>query len=268
MHRLWLMAGALTGLAALLIGAAIAYTRAESKPEPLPQQTPDAAIDSVFMLVDQGKPGRIAELIAAPNDDVRVVVQRIGALLDGLHALSVAMQERFPAEVETLRADAARGRSGGGLGALLRRPDPGQSSSEALRLLLADPYAALRAGRERVSTVMIADDAAAVLVDGRPAFGVGMTMRFEDDRWWFELPLNVPIARRFMPQTPEEFMILASMIHVIENAVLDLTDDVRRGRAGSVEDASRLAGEKAFGPMMICIVAYNRAMEARAQAGR
>jgi len=268
MHKPWLIAGALTGLAALLIGAAIAYTRVEARPDPLPRQTPEAVIDSVFALVAEGRPGRISELIAAPDDDMRLVVQRLGYLLDSVHALSVVMQESFPHEVETLRQRAARGEVRGGVGALLRRPEPGQASSEALRLLLADPYAALRDGRERITTVMIADDAAAVLVDGAPAFGVGMTMRYDEDAWWLELPLNIPVARRFMPQSPEEFQILASMIHVIENAVLDLTEDVRRGQAESVEDASRLAGEKAFAPIMICVVAYNRAMEVRASAGR
>lgn len=276
MHRLWILAGALVGLAAVLIGAAVAYTRHSARPAPLAQSTPDGVIDAAFDLVAQGRPGRLAELIYAPDDDMRLVLASLSRLLESVHALSVALRERFPNEIETLRADASTRPNAAGAamwlsnttGATSAGAGGGGPPTAMLRTFMADPFGALTGARERVSTVMIADDMAAILVDGRPALGVGLTMRYDADKWWVELPLGLPVVERYAPQTPEEHQILAAMIQVIDNAIVELTGDVRRGKARDLDDAAQLAGQKAFGPIMICVVAYNRVMELRSQAGR
>lgn len=155
-----------------------------------------------------------------------------------------------------------------------RRGDRGQPESgqaergrdAAVRALFADPFGGIERSLERVSTIRTADDTAAVMIDDKPAFGLGLIMRREEDRWRIILPLNLPGLARYVPRSREEWMIVASMIQVVDNAVVELAADVRAGKCGDVEQVSQRAGEKAFMPLMMCFIAYNRAMEAREAA--
>ncbi len=265
----WLLAGAMVGVAAVLLGLAIALTAREMrKPKPLLADSPDALVSSLFSAVEQGRPDRIPSLIYAENEDRRLVLDALADLFDSLDSLASTIQQKFPTEVETLRAQPTSGLSGA-LTAAQRAARSGNQpgplfSNTNIRSLLADPFGAIRDARGRVSTAVIADDLAAVLIDAKPAFGVGLTLRRADGRWWIDLPLNFPMISKYVPKNREEHEILASMIQVVDNAILDLRDDIRAGKCANLREASQLAGEKAFAPIALCAVAYDRAIKARA----
>lgn len=266
----WLFAGALVGVAAVLIGVAVALTARElRKPRPLPADSPDALIASVFSSVEQGRPDLIPSLIYAENPDLRLVLDALADLFDSLHSLAATIQQRFPSEVEALRAQPASGGIAGALAGAQRAarsgtPQAPNFSNASIRSMLADPFAAIRDARGRVSTAVVADDLAAVLLDSKPAFGVGLTLRRAEGRWWIDLPLNLPFISKYVPRNTEEHQILASMIQVVDNTVVDLRDDIRAGKCANLREVSELAGEKAFAPIALCIVAYDRAIKARA----
>lgn len=277
----WAVAGVLVGLAAVLVGLAVSLS-APKRPArgEMPSGTPDELIASVFEAVDKGRPDLLPDLIYAPTPEFRAVLDRVGVLFGSAQSLAVALSERFPTEVARLRGDAA----GGGAQALLRSAQRGMQQAQQggqgarrgggpedgrfLVALLADPYGWLARSRERVSTIEIAADSAAVLVDGKPAFGVGLVLRRDNGRWWIDLPLQIPQVARYAPRTPEEHNILGFMVQSVDNAVIDLTKDVKAGKAASLEEASRLAGEKAFAPLIMCVIAYDRAMKAREQGAQ
>lgn len=285
----WAIAGGMVGLAAVLVGLAVTFTAPQRGKGALPPaDSPDELITSVFTVVDQRRPDRLTDLIYAASPEMRAVLDRMGVMFGNVQSLAIALQERFPAEVERLKASAQEG-NGPGVQGLMRAAQQGAANAQAqqggrgnrggarggsqpggefVAAVLADPYGWITRARDRVTTVEIAADAAAVLVDKRPAFGLGLTLRKDQGRWWIDLPLQIPQVAKYTPQSPEEFMILGSMVQALDNAVVDLTADVKAGKAGSLEEASRLAGEKAFGPMVMCFIAYDRAMKARQGGAR
>lgn len=266
----WLVAGAMVGVAAVLLGLAIALTVREARrPRPLPADSPDALVSSLFTAVERGRPDLIPSLVYAENADRRLVLDALADLFDSLDALAGAIQSAFPEEVATLRSQD----SGAGLVSALagaqraaQSGGPPPFSNAGIRSLLADPFGAIRDARGRVTTAVVADDLAAVLIDSKPAFGVGLTLRRAEGRWWIDLPPNLPFVSKYVPRNREEHEILASMIQVVDNAVIDLRADIRAGKCANLREASQLAGEKAFAPIALCFVAYDRAIRAREHA--
>ncbi len=265
----WLFAGAMVGVAAVLLGLAVALTTRElRKPKPLPADSPDALVASVFSAVERGRPDLIPSLIYAENSDLRLVLDALADLFDSLDSLAATIQQRFPSEVESLRGQPASGGIVGALAGAQRAAQAGGSqapnfSNASIRSLLADPFAAIRDARGRVSTAVVADDLAAVLIDSKPAFGVGLMLRRAEGRWWIDLPLNLPFIAKYSPRNTEEHQILASMIQVVDNTIVDLRQDIDAGKCANLREVSQLAGEKAFAPIALCVVAYDRAIKAR-----
>ncbi|MGP1309428.1 MAG: hypothetical protein ACTS27_04445 [Phycisphaerales bacterium] len=273
----WILAGALSGLAAFLVGLAVYLTVDRPTADPLdgyPRDTPEATIESVFLALENGEAGVIPRFVYAATPEQELVLSELGRLFGSLQDLAATIEERFPEEVAEIRASSEGG--GGFVGAIREagrntqgtgaptRNDPRFSAT--LGTLLADPLGWLRNARDRVGVVPIADDLAAITVDNNPAFGVGMTMRREEGIWFIEPPLNAPGVSRFAPKTVEEHQVLASMLRVVDNTVVELDKDLRAGKADSLDDAASLAGQKAFAPIALVFIAYQRAMEARDEA--
>lgn len=280
----WILAGTLTGLAALLVGLAL-FVTIERKPADnfdYDRDTPDAVIESIFLALERGDAGSLHRFVYAENPDIELVLNEVGRLLGSLQKLSGTIRERFPEEVARLRADAQRRADSGAPGGVrgifdaARAANRGQGAptrsdpvfNAAAGAILADPLGWLERAKGRVSTIQIADQTAAVLIDDRPAFGVGMTMRLDDGVWRIEPPLRAPLVARFAPRTTEEHQVLASMLRVLDNTVVELDADLRRGEANSLDEAASLAGRKAFGPIAIVFIAYQRALEARGPSGQ
>jgi len=272
----WILAGTLSGLAAFLIGLALFLTIEPKPVDPLrgyPRDTPEATIASIFGALENGEARLIPRFVYTETPEQELVLSELGRLFGSLQRLTATVQERFPEEVAAIKARSAAQR-GGFLSAVREAGRTAQNTGAPTRsdprfaatlgTALADPLGWLRNAKDRVAAIQIADDVAAVTVDGAPAFGVGMTMRREEGVWLVELPLKAPVVARFAPQTPEEHKVLASMLRVIDNTVVELDRDLRAGRAGSLDEAASLAGQKAFGPIALVFIAYQRAMEARA----
>ena len=255
----WILAGTLTGFAALLVGLAL-FVTIERKPADnfnYKRDTPDAVIDSIFLALERGDAGSLHRFIYAENSDIELVLNEVGRLLGSLQSLSTAIRERFPEEVARLRADAQRRADSGAPGGVRGIFDAARSANRAqgaptrsdpvfnaaAGAILADPLGWLERAKGRVSAIQIADETAAVLIDDRPAFGIGMTMRLDDGVWWIELPLRAPGVARFVPRTTEEHQVLAPMLRALANTPNSKPTPPRRGQL--IEAA---AGRKAFGP--------------------
>lgn len=270
----WILAGTLTGLAAFLVGLAMFLTIERRPADPLkdyPRDTPGAVIESLFRALEAGEARLIPRFVHAETEEQRLVLAELSRLFGSLQTLATTIQERFPQDVARIRAQAAGGRgftgvlraageSAGRSGAP-QRTDPRFNAT--VGTFLADPLGWLRDAKGRIAAAPIAEDMAAITIDGRPAFGVGMTMRREGDEWFIELPLKAPGVSRFAPRTVEEHQVLASMIRVIDNTIVDLDRDLRNGQAQTLDDAAALAGRKSFGPIALVFIAYQRVVEAR-----
>lgn len=247
------------------------------------QATPEDVLQSAIMMVRDGNTDRISDLIYADNVEYRSTLSRLGHLFGTMQGLGKAMAERFPNEVAAAR-DRLKSElegSGEGIATALMTANPNgpikferpkneaesrqqqQQFQDFTTRLFADPFGWLDSGAARLSVERIADDAAVIKFDKEPMLGGVLTIRQYDGRWWFVLPLNLPGVNQYTPQTRNEWAIVASLIKVIDNAMGELRDDVKAGKAASVQKVSELAGEKAFIPAAIVFVMYGKEMDVR-----
>ncbi|MBX3375829.1 MAG: hypothetical protein KF678_02350 [Phycisphaeraceae bacterium] len=139
----------------------------------------------------------------------------------------------------------------------------------AMKELFADPYGWIAANEGRLTAQQLADDRAAILWDGKPVLGIGLTMqKADDDKWYIVLPLNAPGIGQIMPKSDESWEIMGSLMAVMDNMLRDLTSDVKRGKARKLDELATLAGEKAFIPAVMVFFAYSKAIEAERKAAR
>jgi len=259
------------------------FTR-EPPPRFYDQSSPEAVVRSAKAMVENGDARRLSELLYADSDGMRRVYARVGLMLEHLYELGVAVQARYPAEVEALakqaREAAEQGRGASlldglsmGMGGPPRRGEDRRAREEqmggALKRVFADPFGWLAESEERLGVVTIHDELAALTWDGAailPPMGLAV-QRDLDEKWYVVPPLNVPGVSRYLPRTEEEYSIWESIVQVFDNVVVDLTKEVEAGKHASLEDLSRSAGEKAFFPAAMALVAYERAMAARGRAG-
>jgi hypothetical protein len=253
------------------------------KPRTYDRSSPDALLASAREIVVNGEAERLGELLYADNDGMRDLYARLGGVLGSLQSLAISINERFPKDVAAIRAEAeAAAKSGRGLSLLqelnpaARRSRRGEGGGDDDRLnklvqtIAADPYTWLTEAEGRLTYTPIDDERVAVLWDGKPVLPpLGLVLRENQGQWSVVLPLNgIPWLSRYMPQTPEEYSIWASLIQMVDNVVIDLEADVREGRMQSLDALARRAGEKAFVPMGMGMVAYERAMRDRRKRER
>jgi hypothetical protein len=275
----WIVATVLVGLG-VFAAILIATQRKEYS-----QATPEDVLASAIQMVKDGNTERLSDLIYADNVEYRSTLTRLGHLFGTMQGMGKTMVEAFPKEVNAARdrlKDELEGKSEGIATALMtanpngpiRFDQPKTPEERAAReqqfqdfttRLFADPFGWLETGAARLSVERIADDAAVVKFDKTPVLGGLISIRKYDDRWWFVLPLNLPGVSQYAPQTRNEWAIVASLIKVIDNAMGELRDDVRAGKAPSVKRVSELAGEKAFIPAAVVFVMYAKEMDVRSR---
>ncbi|GJM19411.1 MAG: hypothetical protein DHS20C14_16240 [Phycisphaeraceae bacterium] len=277
-----------TSLGALVVVGVVAFLAARP-PSPYPAGSPDEMLDSMERMVARGEPGRLAELIeiAHPSDDttdrerMRDLYARLGRVLDAAGSLADTASEAFESDIARLHreleeegspsllqslAGAARAGGGQSLGSPFGSgPGTRDRTSRAVAAFLTDPYGALADGRDRITTVTIDDDTAAVLWDDRPAlppFGI-LIRRQPDDRWKLVPPTQLPVIDRFMPKTASEYEIWGSLLATLENVLIDLKKGIESGRIGTLEGLADKAVENAVVPMGMVAMAYSQAMKER-----
>jgi hypothetical protein len=247
------------------------------------QSTPEQTIQSALAMVREGNARSLSTLIFADSVELRAVLNRAGDLLGSLQTLAKTVERRMPAEVAALRAASASQPPGTGLignlqpGRAASRNTPAQRGGpdgpppavrNALQTLLADPFAWIEANASRLTAVPISDDTVALQIDNQPVLPpLGLTMRRSGNDWFFVLPLNLPVVSNYLPQTRQEWSIIASLVRVADTLVKELADDVDAGRVTSLEALARRAGEKVLGPGAIVFIVYQRELSVRAIRG-
>ncbi len=267
-------------LAALLIlGFAGLGAGCERKPT-YSQKTPDDVVASAVKMVKNNDAKHLADLFYAEGPEMRSVLNRLGSLFEKLQLLAAQVQQRMPDEVAALKAQAMDSAAESApLGAFLeeiqRRPERSEGDvpeegqrdviQGAIARLFADPYGWLDRNASRLSTVKLADDIAAIMIDNQPVMPpVGITMRLEKNgKWYIVLPTNLPVVSNYMPRTRDEWSIIASVIKVIENVAIELTEDVRTGRINRLDTLGSRAGDKVILPGLMAFAAYGKEMDAR-----
>jgi hypothetical protein len=263
--------------------------------EKYPQRTPEDVLNSARAMVVNGDAHRLPDLIYADDKRMRRLLNEFGRLLGSLQELGVVVARAFPEEIEQIRAEAeaaalrgeasgaiqklmsqqplmaGRGRNqrrgGGGAGGF--NPEAQQQAfNNAMRELFSDPYGWLERSEGKLSVQTVTDDTAALLWDGKPVFGVGLMLRQDGDKWYVSLPTGAPGINRIVPKSDEAWEIMGSLVAVFDNAIKDLTRDVRTGRTAKLDELARKAGEKAFIPAVITFLAYGKAMEAERKEQR
>jgi len=268
------------------------------------QSTPEAVLQSAKQMVEKGDADLLPRLIYADSTRMRQLLDELGVVLGSLQELGKAVQKAYPEEIESLRIEAENSAKQGDASGFIARiagqasqqmnagrrqlpfgpasrgggaagnatPDPDamrKMFDNAMKELFADPYGWIAANEGRLTAQQLADDRAAVLWDGKPVLGIGLTMqKADDDKWYIVLPLNAPGIGQVMPKSDESWEIMGSLMAVMDNMLRDLTSDVKRGKARKLDELATLAGEKAFIPAVMVFFAYSKAVEADRKAAR
>jgi hypothetical protein len=251
------------------------------------QASPDDTLKTARLMVEKGDARRLTDLVYADSPQMRELLNQAGDMLGSLAELGKAVQGAFPEEVARLREEAETAAKSGqatsfvgrmvGMSSQVRRaargqdsgPNPQEMFNKMAMELMADPYAWLTRNADRLSTTMMTDDTAAVLWDGQPVLPpLGVALTQKDGKWYFALPSQFPGASRILPKKPEEWEILGYFFAAIDQALVDMTKDVRSGKARRLDDVARMAGEKAFIPAAMIVFAYGKALESERKKGK
>lgn len=251
------------------------------------QDTPEAVLASARQMVKEGHADHLTDLIYADSKQMRTLLDQLGGLLGDLQDLALAVQKAYPKDVQKLESDAAEAAKNGNASGFLqkmvgqmgqarsKRMPPADNGDEmrqtfdnAAKELFADPYGWLERSEEKLTVRTVSDDTAAIMWDGKPAFGVGLLMKQEKGRWYVLLPTSMPGVSQAMPKTEDGWEILGDMVQVFDSTLTELTDDVKKGRCPRLDDLANKAGEKAFLPAVMVFFAYEKYMEAERPPGQ
>jgi hypothetical protein len=275
-HIVWILLGLLAPIA-MLWGC--------NDATPARQSTPDETIATARAMLLAGEGERLHELVYANSDDMRMFLNRTGRMLGNLETLSTSIQTRWPEEVAKLKARAEEAAKKGQPTSLMgqvagqtmrqnRRQRGGpprgeqrQGFDDGITRLFADPYAMLRESEGKLQAVYMTDDQMALTWEGKPVLApLGMTMRKgEDNKWYFELPLNIPGVSGFMPKTKEQWELFGGVVTVLDKVVVDLNKEIETGQLQTMEAVSRRAGEMTFIPAAMVLYAYTKLRDEQKQ---
>ncbi|MEM7629780.1 MAG: hypothetical protein AAF356_10215 [Planctomycetota bacterium] len=237
-------------------------------------RTPEAMLDSAAAMVRDKRADRLPELLEidpdvprADRDRVEDLYARLGRVFGAAQALADTFASELPGEVERLAAEA----EGGGTNSILSAVASGRggpfgggpgddAGSRQLAALLADPYALIDDGRDRLSVEPLDSESAALLWDERPVLPpFGLVLRKGDDnRWRFASPSRLPGLSSVWPRTEPEYRVWASLLTTVEQLLVDLEADLAAGRVSSAEQLGRRAIERGIVPLGLVFVALER----------
>ncbi len=275
---------------AALLATCFALSACRQKPQ-YDQSSPEAVLASARKMVSGGDTRQLASLIYADRPEMRALWDRFGYFFGDMEDLAVQLNKSFPKEIEDLKRRAEENPSGG-VGDLLSQMtgrssgrgrnrgrserteferDPRTAMNDALRSILADPFAWLGENSTRLTVIPINDDMSALLWDQKPIFppvGLVIQKSVGDGKWYLVLPTHLPPLSELMPRTADEFAIWTELVDVFRNVAIELRKDVAAGKFQDLEGVSRAMGERAFIPMAMVGIAYGKAMDERRAADR
>ncbi len=274
-----------TGFMGCLWVLAMAALWGCDRPKSYSQDTPDDVIRSAVEMIRDGQTQRLPDLIAADNDEMRRMLNRLGVLFGNMQKLASAAQDRFPADMAKIKAEAEQAalsgkgnsiidaiRSGGPPGRGPGGGGPGGDDAavrDLVNRLFADPYGWLDRNATRLTAEKVTDDQAMVLLDGEPLIPVvGLPMIERDGKWYIALPTGMPPLSLGWPRSKPQWDILRSLVTIIDKAVIEMTDDIRLGRVGGLDQLASKAQEKLIFPAALAFVAYQRELEVRSRVDR
>lgn len=292
---LGILAG-MIGLSAAVLLSTVVWAAVRLWPEKsYDTSTPRAVVTTAGQMLSDRRADRLVELIepvppAEQGTDREQRMQdlyiRLGRVLAAAQDLHRTIERTMPEELEQLARDIeaaeARGETTNLLAAIMpdRRalgastrnrvpadsPDRRAARERAFAQILADPFGRLnRAVTEHIDRVGIAEigaDTVAITFDDRPVFPpFGLTMRQHPEGWRVVPPTNLPMVRRFLPDTETEFQIWGSLLATVEALLDDLRRGVESGRIGDMQALSQQAIEDAIIPIGMVMVALGRADE-------
>lgn len=234
------------------------------------RNSPEAVVDSAILMVQRAEAERLTELVYAENIQMRALLNQIGLTLGAMEKLADAIKEKFPEELAAMRAriEADGGKSlleqivGGAQDSPFDGPQGGEAFREIAMQIFADPYGWIELHGDKLDVIYLADDTYGVMYAGEVLLQPwGLLIKQQEDGWYLMLPTNLPGARRILPDTEDEFMIWGSMFKTIENGVLDMTNDVRKGRTTSMNQLGSSALEKFAIPAVMVGYAYAKYAE-------
>jgi hypothetical protein len=252
----------------------------------LDQSSPQAVIDSARELVVEGRPDRLTDLIWAESDDMRGVLDALGRVLGRLDELAETVQGKFPEDLKNMKAAAesaaAKGKAGslvsqlgsamagGSRGRAARGGNNGEELVNQLaKQLLSDPYAFLASETGKITTTPLGEDRVAILYDNKPIIPViGLTMHRKDGKWFIVLPTTFPRVGSILPTSSEGWEVMGSLMEVFDSALADTTREIQGGKARTLDEVSRLLGEKAFVPAAMVFFAYSKIYEEQRKASK
>jgi hypothetical protein len=256
--------------------------------------TPEAVIRTAGQMLADRRADRLVELLEpVPTEDrgtereqrMQDLYIRLGRVLAAAQDLHRTIERRMPDQLEELAREIqtaeARGEATSLLAAIMpdRRAMGGRQArnapqqdtparraarERAFAQILADPFGRLnRAVTDNIDRVGIAEigfDTVAVTFDGRAVLPpLGLTMRQHPEGWRVVPPTNLPMVRRFTPNTEAEFMIWGSLLATAEALLDDLRLSVESGRITDMQQLSRKAVEDSIIPIGMIMVALGRA---------
>ena len=278
------------GLSAAVLLSTIVWASVRLWPEKsYDTGTPQAVVATAGQMLADRRADRLVELLepvppteqdTAREQRMQDLYIRLGRVLAAAQDLHRSIERAMPEELEKLARDIeaaeARGEATSLMAAIMperrpRRGQPPQDSPErraarerAFAQILADPFGRLnRAVTDHIDRVGIAEigaDTVAITFDDRPVLPpFGLTMRQHPDGWRVVPPTNLPMIRRFVPDTEAEFQIWGSLLATVEALLDDLRRGVESGRIGDMQALSRRAIEDSIIPIGMVMVALGRA---------
>jgi len=254
----------------LSIGVALVLIGCERPPEQYSRSSPEAVVDSAILMVQRSEAERLTELVYAENIQMRALLNQIGLTLGAMEKLADAIKEKFPEELAAMRAriEADGGKSiieqliGSAQGSPFDGPGGGEMFREVAMQIFADPYGWIENHGDKLDVIYLADDTYGVMYDGKVLLQPwGLLVKQQTDGWYLMLPTNLPGARQILPDTDDEYMLWGSMFKTVENGVMDMTNDVRKGRTTSMNQLGQSAIEKFAIPAVMVAYAYAKYAE-------
>lgn len=213
--------------------------------------TPDAAIEAIRLMVVDGHPELLPQMIDLDARDVTFddgvteasaisdVKGKAGEMFAQLWRVSTKIRTRWPKQVERE----------------IKRAADGRDLEDAVARILVDPFAALDSQRDKLAVEDLSDGTAALLWEGEPLAGGFVQLAETSSGWRVHLEIDALRANKYWPDTRHEWAVVASMMLAIENSLKHFEGELDAGKFKDLAAASsrvgRLVGESVVAQAII-----------------